>query len=124
MLTAWARSPAWSGRVGWLSLDETDNEPIRFWTYALSALDRVAPELTRDSFKGYTKSLYRKLGVVTRADAVRRGHELGPMRDGSTLGSPGLKWCAGTPRCTVASSTPQLRPANSSRSPAAPEAEN
>ncbi len=49
MLAAWAQSPAWRGRAGWLSLDETDNEPIRFWTYAFSALDKVAPELTRDS---------------------------------------------------------------------------
>jgi LuxR family maltose regulon positive regulatory protein len=33
--------------------------------------------LSVNTVKGYTKSLYRKLGVVTRADAVRRGHELG-----------------------------------------------
>ena len=33
--------------------------------------------LSINTVKGYTKSLYRKLGVVTRADAVRRGQELG-----------------------------------------------
>jgi LuxR family maltose regulon positive regulatory protein len=33
--------------------------------------------LSINTVKSYTKSLYRKLGVVTRADAVRRGHELG-----------------------------------------------
>jgi LuxR family maltose regulon positive regulatory protein len=33
--------------------------------------------LSINTVKGYTKSLYRKLGVVTRADAVRRGRELG-----------------------------------------------
>jgi LuxR family maltose regulon positive regulatory protein len=33
--------------------------------------------LSINTVKGYTKSLYRKLGVVTRTDAVRRGHELG-----------------------------------------------
>jgi LuxR family maltose regulon positive regulatory protein len=49
MLAAWARSSEWSGRTGWVSLDEADNEPIRFWTYALSALDKVAPDLTRDA---------------------------------------------------------------------------
>jgi ATP/maltotriose-dependent transcriptional regulator MalT len=27
--------------------------------------------------KGYTKSLYRKLDVANRGDAVRRGYELG-----------------------------------------------
>jgi LuxR family maltose regulon positive regulatory protein len=33
--------------------------------------------LSINTVKGYTKSLYRKLGVATRADAVRRGQELG-----------------------------------------------
>jgi LuxR family maltose regulon positive regulatory protein len=33
--------------------------------------------LSINTVKGYTKSLYRKLGVVTRPDAVQRGHELG-----------------------------------------------
>jgi LuxR family maltose regulon positive regulatory protein len=33
--------------------------------------------LSINTVKGYTKSLYRKLGVVTRTDAVRRAHELG-----------------------------------------------
>ncbi len=33
--------------------------------------------LSINTVKGYTKSLYRKLGVVSRADAVRRGHQLG-----------------------------------------------
>ena len=33
--------------------------------------------LSINTVKGYTKSLYRKLGVVSRGDAVRRGHDLG-----------------------------------------------
>lgn len=33
--------------------------------------------LSINTVKGYMKSLYRKLGVVTRDDAVRRGQELG-----------------------------------------------
>ncbi|HEX8508057.1 MAG TPA: LuxR C-terminal-related transcriptional regulator, partial [Propionibacteriaceae bacterium] len=33
--------------------------------------------LSINTVKSYTKSLYRKLGVVSRAHAVRRGHELG-----------------------------------------------
>jgi len=33
--------------------------------------------LSLNTVKGYTKSLYRKLGVMTRADAVGRGHDLG-----------------------------------------------
>ena len=33
--------------------------------------------LSINTVKGYSKNLYRKLGVVTRSDAVRRGQELG-----------------------------------------------
>jgi LuxR family maltose regulon positive regulatory protein len=33
--------------------------------------------LSVNTVKGYSKSLYRKLGVVSRTDAVRRGRELG-----------------------------------------------
>ncbi|HET9779706.1 MAG TPA: LuxR C-terminal-related transcriptional regulator [Propionibacteriaceae bacterium] len=33
--------------------------------------------LSLNTVKGYTKNLYRKLGVVSSADAVRRGRELG-----------------------------------------------
>ena len=49
MLAGWANDDEWQGRVGWLSLDEADDEPVRFWTYALSALESVAPQLTRES---------------------------------------------------------------------------
>jgi ATP/maltotriose-dependent transcriptional regulator MalT len=31
--------------VAWVSLDESDNEPVLFWTYALTALDTVQPGL-------------------------------------------------------------------------------
>jgi LuxR family maltose regulon positive regulatory protein len=33
--------------------------------------------LSVNTVKGYSKSLYRKLGVASRADAVDRGRELG-----------------------------------------------
>ena len=32
-----------SGRVAWLSLEEADNDPIRFWTYLISACQSVHP---------------------------------------------------------------------------------
>ena len=48
-LAAWADGDDRRGRTGWLSLDEADDEPVRFWTYALSALERVAAHLTRES---------------------------------------------------------------------------
>src|SRR5262249_25768329 len=43
LLADWARS---DGRpVAWLSLDEGDNDPARFWRYAVAALDRALPGL-------------------------------------------------------------------------------
>lgn len=47
LLASWARDPDQPRPVGWLSIDKDDNEPVRFWTYALSALATVAPEPTR-----------------------------------------------------------------------------
>lgn len=49
LLASWARSREPAGQVTWLSLDEADDEPVRFWSYALSALESVAPDLTKDS---------------------------------------------------------------------------
>ena len=50
LLASWARSGATRpGSVGWFSIDEGDDEPVRFWTYALSALATVAPEIAGDA---------------------------------------------------------------------------
>jgi LuxR family maltose regulon positive regulatory protein len=42
LLAAWL---AETDRVGWLSLDEDDNDPARFFLYAVAALRSVEPEL-------------------------------------------------------------------------------
>jgi LuxR family maltose regulon positive regulatory protein len=45
LLSLWCQSlPASTLRVAWVSLDEEDNDPRRFWTYVLTALDRQMPE--------------------------------------------------------------------------------
>src|SRR5579863_8123325 len=36
LLSAWANQS--TSRVAWLSLDEQDNDPTRFWTYVVAAL--------------------------------------------------------------------------------------
>jgi LuxR family maltose regulon positive regulatory protein len=41
LLADWARDSPWP--VAWLSLDEGDNDPARFWRHAAAALDGVRP---------------------------------------------------------------------------------
>ena len=73
LLSAWAADPARAGRVAWLSIDEADDEPVRFWTYLLSALERVAPELTADALSalrapGSGPDQHRRRGPAERGD--------------------------------------------------------
>jgi LuxR family maltose regulon positive regulatory protein len=42
LLTQW-RVAAGAGRVAWVSLDEGDNDPTRFWVYVVEALRTVEP---------------------------------------------------------------------------------
>jgi LuxR family maltose regulon positive regulatory protein len=42
MLAQW-RAAAGPGRVAWVSLDEGDNDPTRFWVYVVKALGTVEP---------------------------------------------------------------------------------
>jgi LuxR family maltose regulon positive regulatory protein len=37
--------------VAWLSLDEQDNDPLRFWTYVVAALQSAHPQLGTDAHK-------------------------------------------------------------------------
>jgi LuxR family maltose regulon positive regulatory protein len=44
LLSAWRATAAGSAlRFGWVSLDSADNDPLRFWSYVLTALDTLAP---------------------------------------------------------------------------------
>ena len=46
LLSNWVHSlPPERARVAWVSLDEADNEPVLFWRYVLTALDRALPGL-------------------------------------------------------------------------------
>jgi LuxR family maltose regulon positive regulatory protein len=67
MLAAWAHDPRWQSRVAWLSLDEADDEPVRFWTYALSALGSVAPHLTQESLATLSAPGMDPVGVALSA---------------------------------------------------------
>src|SRR5262245_54928447 len=45
LLAEWARRVGERDPVAWLTLDETDDEPNRFWTYVVTALRAAAPDL-------------------------------------------------------------------------------
>src|SRR6185437_1462110 len=50
LLSAWRATT--EGRdlpLAWVSLDEADNDPTRFWRYVLTALDRAAPGVARSA---------------------------------------------------------------------------
>ncbi|MER7251504.1 LuxR C-terminal-related transcriptional regulator [Kribbella sp. NPDC000426] len=44
LVSAWAADDA-----AWVSLEESDRDPITFWTYVLTALDRAAPGIADDA---------------------------------------------------------------------------
>jgi LuxR family transcriptional regulator, maltose regulon positive regulatory protein len=45
VLASWRADPAEQRPFAWLSLDNRDNDPVRFWNYVLAALRTVVPEV-------------------------------------------------------------------------------
>ena len=45
LLSEWHASPEERRPFAWLSLDAADHDPVRFWSYAISALHLVRPDL-------------------------------------------------------------------------------
>lgn len=67
MLAAWAGSDDRRARTGWLSIDEADDEPVRFWTYALSALELAAPRVVGEALAALTAPGMDPVGVALAA---------------------------------------------------------
>src|SRR5437016_3062302 len=75
LLADWARG---GGRpVAWLGLDGGDSDPVRFWRYAVAALDRARPGLagrvgppTSRSFGGLVTALINELAADSGPDEV------------------------------------------------------
>ena len=44
VLASWRADPAEERPFAWLSLDNRDNDPVRFWNYVLAAVRTVAPD--------------------------------------------------------------------------------
>ncbi|MBX2999257.1 MAG: tetratricopeptide repeat protein [Caldilineaceae bacterium] len=47
LLGDWIAQRNLQERTAWLSLDEGDNDPVRFWRYVIGSLQRVQPEIGR-----------------------------------------------------------------------------
>jgi LuxR family transcriptional regulator, maltose regulon positive regulatory protein len=74
LLTQWC-AVAGAGRVAWVSLDEGDNDPTRFWLYVVQALRTVEPNLgtaalaalrrtSADLYRAVLPSLHSELAAV------------------------------------------------------------
>lgn len=57
LLAEWAATSGNGPRIAWLSLDESDNDPVRFFTYVAAAVQRVEP-----SFASRAMSVLRSPG--------------------------------------------------------------
>jgi len=98
---------SWPCPKAWLSLDEDDNDPTRFWSYVVAAVRSVVPEVdesilgcfataqppVRDflaalinerklfisvgTVKTHMHNVSRKLAVANRTQAVARARQLG-----------------------------------------------
>jgi LuxR family maltose regulon positive regulatory protein len=51
LLAGWASDPAETRRVAWVSLDDGDDEPARFWTYVLTALREVGADVSAEPLR-------------------------------------------------------------------------
>jgi LuxR family maltose regulon positive regulatory protein len=68
LVSAWCLSPAVRDRpLAWVSLDEADNDPARFWRYVLTALDHAAPGVGGDALSLLRYSDASTLGAVLSA---------------------------------------------------------
>ena len=64
-MAQWRLAALSDRKVAWLSLDEGDNEPVRFWSYVIAALRSVLPEFGEGPL-----SLLRAPGVDLMDEAV------------------------------------------------------
>jgi LuxR family maltose regulon positive regulatory protein len=46
LLAQWATQPEQRSRTAWVSLDRSDDEPVRFWTYVLTSLHGLDPRVS------------------------------------------------------------------------------
>jgi LuxR family maltose regulon positive regulatory protein len=75
LLAQW-QAVAGGGRVAWVSLDEGDNDPTRFWVYVVAALRTVEPgvgEAALEALRRPSADLYRVVlpGLLNELSRIR-----------------------------------------------------
>jgi LuxR family maltose regulon positive regulatory protein len=51
LLSGWAADPGEKRVIAWVSLDESDDEPTRFWSYVLTALHHAGGEISAEPLR-------------------------------------------------------------------------
>lgn len=89
---------SWLAGVGcpaaWLSLDEMDNDPVRFWTYVVAALQTAQPELGQATLKSLqgarNPSFENILSDLINQAAAQSGKLILVLDDYHLMDSPSL----------------------------------
>src|SRR6266511_1468932 len=80
LLAQWRASDA--SRFGWLSLEPADNDPVRFWTYVVVALQTVSPGLGERFRDVDGRQRTRRLDARSERAAIREARAILAGRDG------------------------------------------
>lgn len=62
LLSQWADADAGVADFAWVTLDQGDSDPVRFWTYVIAALSEAAPAAGRRSLRELSRHPARLLG--------------------------------------------------------------
>jgi LuxR family transcriptional regulator, maltose regulon positive regulatory protein len=76
LLAAWARRAASERSAGWVSLDQSDNDPTLFWSYIIAALRTVRPGVGESLLSGLHSAQPPPIqvlltGLINEIDAVQ-----------------------------------------------------
>ncbi|MDB5076679.1 MAG: hypothetical protein JWO42_2858, partial [Chloroflexi bacterium] len=97
LLSAWRASSEGSELpLGWVSLDETDNDPTRFWRYVFTALDRAAPGVGAAALArlrhAEAGSMEAVLGALVNALAAYEGDIVLVLDDYHVIDAEPIHW--------------------------------